>query len=134
MRHFVGVLLLVCVCSANADTFRCIEPSGLVVFSDTPCDNGKKFSKIRPSESVQDTDAARRQIEQQKAYAERAAAENEAARRSTAGASSLPDQSSPPPGSPSEISFPSSGSGSGGTDTGATAGIPRGIPSAPSRR
>jgi len=134
MRHFFGVFLLFCVCSVNADTFRCIEPSGRIVFSDTPCDNGEKFSKIRPSESIQDTDAARRAADQQKAYAERVAAENEAARRSIAGASSLPDQSSPPPSSPSEISFPSSGSGSGGTETGATAGIPRGIPSAPSRK
>lgn len=143
MRYLLGVFLLFCVSSVNAEAFRCVGPGGEVVFSDTPCDDGERFSKIRPSESTQDTEAARQALEKQKAYAERLAAENEAARRSKAGASSLPDESSSPSASPSGLSFPgSSGSGSGSASGspegvprgGSTGGVPRGVPSAPSRK
>lgn len=113
MRCFLGLLLLLCVSTVSAETFRCIGPSGRIVFSDIPCDDGERFSKILPSESVQDADAARRELERQKGYAERAAAENEAARRSTGGVASLPEESSPTSESSSGLSFPGAGGGSG---------------------
>ncbi|WP_428827376.1 DUF4124 domain-containing protein [Azonexus sp. IMCC34842] len=144
MRYLLGVLLLLCVSTVSAEAFRCVGSGGEIVFSDTPCDDGERFSKIRPSESTQDSEAARRALDKQKAYAERLAAENEAARRSKAGASSLPDESSPPPASPAGLSFPGSSSGSGGGSAsdssdgvprgGSTGGVPRGVPSAPSRK
>lgn len=142
MRYLLGVFLLFCVSTVNAEAFRCVGSGGEIVFSDTPCDDGERFSKIRPSESTQDIEAARRELEKQKAHAERLAAENEAARRSKAGASSLPDESSPSPtASPSGLSFPGSsgsGSGSGSSDGtprgGSTGGVARGVPSATSRK
>ncbi len=131
MRYLLGVFLLFCVSTVSAEAFRCVGSGGEIVFSDTPCDDGERFSKIRPSESTQDTEAARRALEQQKAYAERLATENEAARRSKGGAASLPDESSPPPAPSPGLSFPGSGSGSGSSSTG---GVSRGVPAAASRK
>jgi hypothetical protein len=133
MRYLLGVLLLLCVSTVSAEAFRCVGSGGEIVFSDTPCDDGERFSKIRPSESTQDAEAAHRALEQQKAYAERLAAENEAARRSKGGAASLPDESSPPPASGPGLSFPGSGSGSG-SGSSSTGGVSRGVPAAASRK
>nr|MBL8412205.1 DUF4124 domain-containing protein [Dechloromonas sp.] len=132
MRYFTGLLVACCLSSAQADVFRCVAPSGDVIVSDTPCDEGERFSKTRPSESVQDTEAARRELARQKAYADRVSAENEAGRRSTSGAFSLPDESSPPPAPTPGLSFPSSSGGSSGGGTGG-GGVQRGVPPPPPR-
>lgn len=133
MRNLIAVCLMLCMSLANAEVFRCVAANGEVVVSDSPCDDGERFSKIRPSESVQDTDAARRELARQKAYADRVAAENEAARKSTGGAFSLPDESSPPPASPPGLSFPSSSSGGASGSGSPSGGVPRGVPSSPPR-
>ncbi len=130
MRYFLGLILLFSISASYGETFRCVGKSGEIIVSDTACDEGERFSKIRPSESSQDTEAARRELAKQKAYADRVAAENEAARKSKEGALILPDQSSPPPTSGSELSFPSSsgGSGGGGGSASPSGGVSRGIP------
>jgi len=141
MRYGFLLAMLVCSATVQADAFKCTARSGEIIFSDTPCDDGEQFSKVIPSESVQDSEAARRELEKQKAYAERVAAENEAARKSTGGAVSLPETPSSPSASPSGLSFPGSGSGGSGTGAGPTpasgAGpgdVPRGIPTPTSRK
>lgn len=101
MRRSILLLLLLCSMAAQADVFKCLTPSGAIEFSDVPCDEGEKFQKVQPSESVSNPAAAQRDLERQRAYAERVAAENEAARQSKAGVSSLPDYSSVPPASSS---------------------------------
>lgn len=112
MRRTVFLLLLACSMTSQAEVFKCLSPSGETVFSDVPCDEGEKFKKVRPSESVSDPVAAQRELERQRAYAERVAAENEAARQSREGASSLPEYASPPPSWPPEtpLSPPTSSS------------------------
>lgn len=103
MRRYIFLLvLLACSMTSQAEVFKCLSPSGETVFSDVPCDEGEKFQKVRPSESVSDLVAAKRELERQRAYADRAAAENEAARQSREGASSLPEYVSPSPSWPSE--------------------------------
>lgn len=97
MRRALLLLLLACAVTARAEVFKCLAPSGATVFSDVPCDEGEKFQKVRPSESLSDPAAAQRELERQRVHAERVAAENEAARQSKAGAGALPDYSSPPP-------------------------------------
>lgn len=103
MRRYIFLLvLLACSMTSQAEVFKCLSPSGETVFSDVPCDEGEKFQKVRPSESVSDPVAAKRELERQRAYADRAAAENEAARQSREGASSLPEYVSPALSRPSE--------------------------------
>lgn len=134
MRYLIGLILACCLSAAQGEVYRCVALSGEIVVSDIPCDDGERFSKTRPSESVQDTEAARQELARQKAYTDRVAAENEAARRSTGGAFSLPDESSPPPAPTPGLNFPSStsgGSSGGGTGSG---GVSRGVPSPPSRK
>nr|WP_265945703.1 DUF4124 domain-containing protein [Dechloromonas sp. A34] len=80
MRRTIFLLLLACSMTSQAEVFKCRSPSGETVFSDVPCDEGEKFEKVRPSESVSDPVAAKRELERQRAYAERVAAENEAVR------------------------------------------------------
>lgn len=106
MRRSI-LLLLLCSMTVQADVFKCQTPSGAIVFSDVPCDEGEKFQKVQPSESASDPAAAQRDLERQRAYAERVAAENEAARQSKAGVSSLPDYSSAPPAASSSSDAPS---------------------------
>lgn len=102
MRRYIFLLALACSMTSQAEVFKCLSPSGETVFSDVPCDEGEKFQKVRPSESESDPVAAKRELERQRAYAERVAAENEAARQSREGASSLPEYASPPLSWPAE--------------------------------
>lgn len=119
MRRSILLLLLLCSMTAQADVFKCLSPSGAVVFSDVPCDEGEKFQKVQPSESVPNPAAAQRDLERQRAYAERVAAENEAARQSKAGVSSLPDYfGSSPTSSSSSDSTPRSPSTSADSNPG----------------
>lgn len=97
MRYGILLILLACALPAQADAFKCRTASGEVVFSDVACDRGEVITKVQPSESVADREAAERELARQKAVADRIAAENEAARKKSAGAASLPDYSSPPP-------------------------------------
>lgn len=140
MRYLLAVVLLIGVSAVNAEAFRCVAPNGNIIFSDRPCDDGERFSKIRSSESIQDAEAARQQAAKQKAYADSIAAENEAARQSAGGISILPDESSPAAASSSGLSLPGSGGGTGGgsvggAGTGAGPGnVPRGVPPPVSRK
>lgn len=112
MRRYMFLLVLAFSLTSQAEVFKCLSPSGETVFSDVPCDEGEKFEKVRPSESVSDPVAAKQELERQRAYAERVAAENEAARQSREGASSLPEYASPPPSWPAETPLSPSTSGS----------------------
>jgi hypothetical protein len=126
MRRTIFLLLLACSMTSQAEVFKCLSPSGETVFSDVPCDDGEKFQKVLPSESVSDPAAAQRELERQRAYAERVAAENEAARRSREGANSLPEYASPPPSWPPATPLSPSTS-----PASAPAPAPRGIPQLP---
>jgi hypothetical protein len=97
MRYGILFFLLAFSLQAQADAFKCRTPTGDVVFSDVPCDKGEVITKVKPAESVGDPVAAQREVERQKAIADRTAAENEAARKKPAGVASMPDYSSPPP-------------------------------------
>lgn len=97
MRYGILMFLLVCALPAHADAFKCRTPNGEVVFSDVACDRGEVITKVKPSESTGDPEAAQRELERQKVIADRTAAENEAARKKAAGVASMPDYSSPPP-------------------------------------
>ena len=133
MRHLLLIVCCIVCTSVHAETFKCVSPSGAVFVSDLPCEQGKKFIDIRRSESVQNSEAARREVERQKAIADTEAAENEAARRSTSGATSLPDESSAPLASP-ELSFPggsTSGSGAPGATPTVMPPTPTGTPPTP---
>lgn len=113
MRRYIFLLVLACSMTSQADVFKCLSPAGETVFSDVPCDEGEKFQKVRPSESVSDPVAAKRELDRQRAYADRVGAENEAARQSREGASSLPEYVSPELSRPSETPLsPSSSPGS----------------------
>jgi hypothetical protein len=128
MRLFLGILLALFGSSANAEAFKCITPAGGIIFSDLPCEDGEKFSKIRPSESTQDSEAARLELERQKVLADKAASENAAARRSTSGLANLPEESRSTPASSTELTFPGGTTSGSGSGTGQTAGVPRGVP------
>lgn len=70
MRRYIFLLvLLACSMTSQAEVFKCLSPSGETVFSDVPCDEGEKFQKVRPSESVSDPVAAKRELERQRAHA-----------------------------------------------------------------
>ncbi|HJV93861.1 MAG TPA: DUF4124 domain-containing protein [Azonexus sp.] len=126
MRRYIFLLVLACSMTSQADVFKCLSPAGETVFSDVPCDEGEKFQKVRPSESVSDPVAAKRELERQRAYAERVAAENEAARQSKEGVSSLPENVSPSPSWPAETPLSPSTSASS-----PPAPAARGIPQLP---
>jgi len=100
MRYAIFLVLLFCSATAGADVYKCLTPSGEAFFSDSPCEKGKTIEQTRPSESVSDPDAARQEVERQRAYVERQAAENEAAKRAAPGVAQLPGESSPPPSWP----------------------------------
>jgi hypothetical protein len=100
MRYAIYLVLLAWSATVHADVFKCQTPAGDAVFSDTPCDQGEMFKKVRPSESVSDPNAARLELERQRAYTDKVTAENAAARQAAAGIATLPDYSSPPPASP----------------------------------
>ncbi|NTV70832.1 MAG: DUF4124 domain-containing protein [Azonexaceae bacterium] len=97
MRYAILVVLLLASSASQADVFTCHTRSGDVVYSDVPCEKGSVIEKISPSESVSDPEAARKELERQKAYTERQAAENARARAAAPMPAILPDYSSPPP-------------------------------------
>lgn len=97
MRSGILIACLICALPAHADAFKCRTPSGEIVYSDVACDKGEVITKIRPSESASDPEAARREVERQKTIADRTAAENELARKKPAGVATMPDYSSPSP-------------------------------------
>ncbi len=123
MRYIIGIVLGLCISTAGADVYKCLSPSGEVIVSDTPCDDGERFRKIVPSESYSDPEAARREVERQKAFVQ----QNAATHSPTGGIAALPDESSPPPASPPEMTFPGgSSSGTGSINT-----SPKGMPTLP---
>ena len=115
MRYNILLALLLASGASQADVFTCHTRSGEVVYSDLPCDKGAVIEKISPSESVSDPVAAQKELERQKAYAERQAAENARERAAAPMPAILPDYSSPPPKSPPPT--PLSPSSSGQSDT-----------------
>ncbi len=100
MRYAILIGCLLAANAACADTFKCQTRDGRTVFSDHACDKGEVIEDIQPAESTSDPEAARREVERQRAVADRMGAENDAARKRSGGAASLPDYSSPPPSWP----------------------------------
>ncbi|WP_162888664.1 DUF4124 domain-containing protein [Dechloromonas sp. HYN0024] len=100
MRYPILFVLLLCANPSHAAVFTCHTRSGEIVYSDIPCDKGATIEKVSPSESISDPDAARRELERQKAYAATQAAENARARAAAPGPAILPDYASPPPSWP----------------------------------
>ena len=111
MRYNILLALLIASTASQADVYTCYTRSGEVVYSDLPCDKGEVIKKISPSESVSDPVAAQKELERQKAYAERQAAENARARAAAPLPAILPDYSSPPPVAPAPTPLSPSSSG-----------------------